>query len=1043
MKRMLINATQREELRVAIVDGQTLFDLDIEVPSREQKKSNIYKGRVTRVEPSLEACFVEYGAERHGFLPLKEIGREFFTPGLDPHKASIRELLKEGQEVVVQVEKEERGNKGAALTTFISLAGRYLVLMPNNPKAGGVSRRIEGDDRQNLKDTMDELKLPDEMGMIIRTAGLGRDAEELQWDLDYLIKVWESISEASKTRKAPFLIYQESKLIIRALRDYLRNDVGEILIDHDELYNDAREFMQQVMPQNIRKLKLYKDTVPLFSRFQIEMQIENAFERNVRLPSGGAIVIDHTEALTSVDINSAKATKGGDIEETAFNTNLEAAVEIARQLRIRDLGGLVVIDFIDMESNKHQRDVEDKLRDAMKVDRARVQLGRISRFGLLELSRQRLRPSLGEASQNVCPRCEGHGHIRGVESLSLSILRIAEEEAMKDNTGQVLIQVPVAVANFLLNEKRHAVAEIEKRQEAILVIVADEKLHTPQYEIKRIRSSDVALETQPSYERLTVAAPTPLPTSTQPIAEAEKPAVTRIAPMAPAPMKPEIEEAAAPKPTALAMAQPRAAASAANAKPGWFARMMAWFSGDAAVEASAQVGAKPTSANDQKSRAGQAQSQGRSGQGGRDHDRHGKQRGDRYERKRDDKREPRGDRPAQQAAAPQAQRQETQPKKAQNPQPAKTHTPRAEQKPGNSAAANASAKAQPGAAAAVPSAASATAEEKLLLNMPIAETTVDSGEQGITNSVDGAQDPNTNALDGDGKRRRGRRGGRRRRRGDRTAAPTDAAALAAEPGADASDFEDEDDYSAEPETVSVASVSGTAIAEITPTIASQPVVDNVAVAAVIPAAVVSVAPMEHATIASAAVTAPSALDDSHIVTSAAAPAPVVQAQPAVELPPLANATVESASTAGPAAPIAPVVIERQPQPQRRQPAEPRFDIPRHNPLSVAVSIAAHTQPNLFSDMPAQPVATPIEVVRDETVPQSDPTDSAASGLVGSATTIQINKVSLPINGATDTQPAIAQDAESASGNAEVPMQVAVVAAAAESPIDAQSERPAI
>ncbi len=412
MKRMLINATQREELRVAIVDGQSLYDLDIEIPSKEQKKANIYKGRITRVEPSLEACFVDYGAERHGFLPMKEISRDYFLPGVDHNRAGIRELLKEGQELLVQVEKEERGNKGAALTTFISLAGRYLVLMPNNPRAGGVSRRIEGDDRANLKEELDKLSLPDEMGLIIRTAGVGRDAEELQWDLDYLLQVWKAISDAAMNRPASFLIYQESKLIIRALRDYLRNDIGEILIDSEELYNDAREFVQQVMPSNLKKLKLYQDTVPLFSRYQIETQIENAFERNVRLPSGGSIVVDQTEALTAIDVNSSKATKGSDIEDTAFNTNLEAAVEVARQLRLRDAGGLIVIDLIDIENPRNMREVEDKLKDAMRFDRARVQVVRISRFGLLEMSRKRLRPSLGESTQSVCSRCEGHGRIR-------------------------------------------------------------------------------------------------------------------------------------------------------------------------------------------------------------------------------------------------------------------------------------------------------------------------------------------------------------------------------------------------------------------------------------------------------------------------------------------------------------------------------------------------------------------------------------------------------------------------------------------------------
>ncbi len=539
MKRMLINATQREELRVAIVDGQNLYDLDIEIPSKEQKKSNIYKARITRVEQSLEACFVEYGGDRHGFLPMKEISEEYFAAGVNPNKAGIRELLKEGQELVVQVEKEERGNKGAALTTFISLAGRYMVLMPNSPKAGGVSRRIEGEDRANIKEALDHLAVPEGMGLIVRTAGLGRDAEELQWDLDYLLQLWKAISEAAQSRHAPFLIYQESKLIIRALRDYLRNDIGEILIDHEELYNDAREFVQQVMPNNLRKLKLYQDTTPLFSRFQIETQIENAFDRTVRLPSGGSIVIDQTEALTAIDINSSKATKGHDIEETAFNTNCEAAVEIARQARIRDAGGLIVIDFIDMDSPRHQRDVEEKLKEALKADRARVQIGRISRFGLLEMSRQRLRPSLGEATQIVCPRCEGHGRIRGVESLSLSALRLVEEHAMKDSTGQVLVQAPASVANFLLNEKRHQLTEIEARHNVNVIVVADDKLETPHLEIQRLRGPEIGEEVRPSYQRVTPIAPTPLPQMLRPSEEPEQPAVSGIVRSSPAPERPE------------------------------------------------------------------------------------------------------------------------------------------------------------------------------------------------------------------------------------------------------------------------------------------------------------------------------------------------------------------------------------------------------------------------------------------------------------------------------------------------------------------------
>ncbi|PTS75332.1 Rne/Rng family ribonuclease, partial [Stenotrophomonas sp. HMWF023] len=571
MKRMLINATQAEELRVAIVDGQSLYDIDIEQPSKEQKKSNIYKGRIFRIEPSLEAAFVEYGGGRHGFLPLKEISRDYFQAGVDHNKAGIRELLREGQEIVVQVDKEERGNKGAALTTFISLAGRYMVLMPNSPSAGGVSRRIEGEDRAALKDALDKLNIPDEMGVIIRTAGVGRDAEELQWDLDYLLNVWRAIAEAALSKPAPFLIYQESRLIVRALRDYLRADIGEILVDTEEMYEHAKEFMQQVMPQTLRKLKHYKDDIPLFNRFQIESQIEGAYERNVRLPSGGSIVVDQTEALTAVDVNSSRATKGSDIEDTAFQTNLEAAEEVARQLRLRDLGGLVVIDFIDMASNKHQREVENRLANALKYDRARVQVGRISRFGLLEMSRQRLRPSLGESSQIVCPRCDGHGRMRSVESLSLSIIRVAEEHAMKENTGQVLVQAPVEIANYLLNEKRGALGEIEKRHEAPIVIVADEQLHTPHYTVTRLRDNELGEESgKPSYQRGT---PRKLPVHalTKGQLNIPPPMVTQVKHNSPAPVRDEVEPTAAPAPAPVAAVAPAAAAS--GGVVGWLKRI--------------------------------------------------------------------------------------------------------------------------------------------------------------------------------------------------------------------------------------------------------------------------------------------------------------------------------------------------------------------------------------------------------------------------------------------------------------------------------------
>ena len=502
MKRMLINATQPEELRVAVAEGQHLFDLDIEVPSQEQKKSNVYKGKITRVEPSLEACFVEFGSSRHGFLPLKEICESSYAKGHSKKggKTAIRDVVKEGQEIIVQVEKEERGNKGAALTTYISLAGRYLVLMPTNPTAGGVSRRIIGNDRDHLREQLQKVTTPDNVGIIVRTAGVGRDADELQWDLDYLLQLWSAIEQAAANRSAPFLIYQESNLFIRALRDHLRNDIGEILIDNETVYNDAREFIQQVMPHNLNKLKLYDDQVPLFNRYQIESQIESAFARTVHLPSGGAVVFDHTEALLSIDINSARATKGSDIEETAYNTNMESANEIARQLRLRDLGGLIVIDFIDMTSRKNQREVEECLRRAMQIDKARVQIGRISRFGLLEMSRQRLRPSLGESSQDTCPRCEGHGTIRSVESLALSILRLVEEEVMKDYTGQLIVQAPTEVINFLHNEKRSALAEVESRHQVPIVMLANQYLVTPHFEILRVRKSDVS--DSPSYSRI-------------------------------------------------------------------------------------------------------------------------------------------------------------------------------------------------------------------------------------------------------------------------------------------------------------------------------------------------------------------------------------------------------------------------------------------------------------------------------------------------------------------------------------------------------------
>jgi ribonuclease E len=500
MKRMLFNATQQEELRVAIVDGQKLIDIDIEATGREQRKSNIYKGVITRIEPSLEACFVNYGEERHGFLPFKEVARTYFKEGIDVRNASIKEALREGQEIIVQVEKEERGNKGAALTSFISLAGRYLVLMPNNPRGGGVSRRVEGEDRQELRETMDKLDLPNGMSVIARTAGIGRNVDELQWDLNYLMQLWRAIEGAGQSGSGAFLIYQESSLVIRAIRDYFQPDIGEILIDTDDIHEQAQQFMAHVMPDMVHRVKRYHDDVPLFSRFQIEHQIETAYSRTVPLPSGGAIVIDHTEALVSVDVNSARATRGSDIETTAFYTNLEAADEVARQLRLRDLGGLIVIDFIDMENAKNQREVESRLKDALHHDRARVQMGKISRFGLMELSRQRLRPSLSEGSHVTCPRCNGTGHIRDTESSALQVLRIIQEEAMKENSAAIHVQAPVDVAAFLLNEKRGEILKIETRHRVTVIMIPNKHLETPHYKLERIKHDDPRLDdAQASY----------------------------------------------------------------------------------------------------------------------------------------------------------------------------------------------------------------------------------------------------------------------------------------------------------------------------------------------------------------------------------------------------------------------------------------------------------------------------------------------------------------------------------------------------------------
>jgi ribonuclease E len=638
---MLVNAVQEEELRVALVDGQKLYDLSIEIPSREQKKSNIYKGRITRVEPSLEAAFVEYGAQRHGFLPMKEVSREYFSTQLSAQgRQNIKEVLKEGQELIVQVEKEERGNKGAALTTFISLAGRFLVLMPNNPRAGGVSRRIEGEDRDQMREAMNGLAIPDGMGAIVRTAGVGRSTEELQWDLNNLKTAWDAIVAANDGRPAPFLIFQESDAVTRGLRDYFSDDVGECLIDQPEAFQKAQEYMQRFMPPDAqRKLKLYQDPVPLFTRYQIESQIESAYSHKVTLPSGGSLVIDHTEALVSIDINSARSTRGGDIEATARNTNLEAAEEIARQLRLRDIGGLIVIDFIDMESQANQRAVEDMLRDAVKMDRARIQLGRLSRFGLLELSRQRLRPALSETTHINCPRCNGMGTIRGVESMSLALLRLIGEEARKERTGRVIAQVPVDVATYLMNEKRDWLNQIESRDKVSLVIVPNPHMQTPAYTLRRIRDDEkelpenttasYQLADQPSVDDSNIGNRDKKP-------QGDVPLVPSILPASAAPIVPIPEPAPAPAPATAPVA--------AVPQLGVFVRLWRWLFGSStggAVTSSAATSSTPV----QRDRPPQRDARpdryrsGSSGGGGGDRDRNrDRDRGDR-DRNRDVRRE--------------------------------------------------------------------------------------------------------------------------------------------------------------------------------------------------------------------------------------------------------------------------------------------------------------------------------------------------------------------------------------------------------------------
>lgn len=1035
MKRMLINATQAEELRVAIVDGQSLYDIDIEQPSKEQKKSNIYKGRIFRIEPSLEAAFVEYGGGRHGFLPLKEISRDYFQAGVDHNKAGIRELLKEGQEIVVQVDKEERGNKGAALTTFISLAGRYMVLMPNSPSAGGVSRRIEGEDRAALKEALDKLNIPDDMGVIIRTAGVGRDAEELQWDLDYLLNVWRAIAEAALSKPAPFLIYQESRLIVRALRDYLRADIGEILVDTEEMYEHAREFMQQVMPQTLRKLKHYKDDIPLFNRFQIESQIEGAYERNVRLPSGGSIVVDQTEALTAVDVNSSRATKGSDIEDTAFQTNLEAAEEVARQLRLRDLGGLVVIDFIDMASNKHQREVENRLANALKYDRARVQVGRISRFGLLEMSRQRLRPSLGESSQIVCPRCDGHGRMRSVESLSLSIIRVAEEHAMKENTGQVLVQAPVEIANYLLNEKRSALREIEQRHEAPIVIVADEQLHTPHYAVTRLRENELGEESsKPSYQRGT---PRKLPVHalTKGQLNIPPPAVTQVKHTSPAPVREEAAPAAAaPAPVVAAPVAP----ASSGGVIGWLKRVFGGEPAPAPAPAAPAPrqqqdgGRKDRNKDRNKDRKDRRdENRGNGGNGNAQQQKDGGNRKDRGEQRNKDGRNGNNGNAQQQ---PQQGRQKEPQQKDGQQQPQQQHKPRNEQQGQNQNQPKLKQPKQPrqqqdgdkpaekpqrsvaeapveGVTAAAAVAANAvaanvvTAQEATAPVAPVApvaaapvdavpvETAAGEAEVVAVAGEETAADAHgEQAGEGATRRRRGRRGGRRRRRGGaENAAGGDGLGDDQDEGDEGDDAE-----GVEPNVDSAAPATPVAAAQPT---RAQPEFDFDDEAE--PVAVEAEKPVRTA---AAAVAAPVAVVSSAVVETAApitaeVPAAVEAAAKAEPVSsPVQTSMLDAIDAATPAQPVAvaapaveakPVAVEAAPVAEVAQAIEAKpaaveaAPVAEAKPAATEAAPVAEAKPEIVEAAPvveAKPVVETAPVAEQPVAPvavEAAPVEAAA------------------------------------------------------------------
>ncbi|WP_323118585.1 Rne/Rng family ribonuclease [Burkholderia alba] len=982
MKRMLFNATQQEELRVAIVDGQKLIDIDIETAGREQRKGNIYKGVITRIEPSLEACFVNYGEDRHGFLPFKEVARQYFKDGIDMRSARIQDALREGQELIVQVEKEERGNKGAALTTFISLAGRYLVLMPNNPRGGGVSRRIEGDERQELRETMAQLELPEGMSMIARTAGIGRSAEELQWDLNYLLQLWRAIEAASQSGHAgqPMLIYLESSLVIRAIRDYFQPDIGEILIDTTEIHDQARAFMDIVMPDNVGKVKRYHDDVPLFSRFQIEHQIETAYSRTVPLPSGGAIVIDHTEALVAIDVNSARATKGADIEETATRTNLEAADEVARQLRLRDLGGLIVIDFIDMESAKSQREVEQRLKDALKHDRARVQMGKISRFGLMELSRQRLRPALSEGSHVTCPRCNGTGHIRDTESSALQVLRIIQEEAMKENTAAIHCQVPVEVTAFLLNEKRQEINKIESRFKVGVVLIPNKHLDTPHYKLERLRHDDARLDDPRASWKMAEEAARELESETgyskrtEDVKPKQEAAVKGITPERPAP---------SPAPQ---RAQPAPAAPvAAPASGGLFGWLKNLFGGQpAAAPAPAPAQEQPArparergERGDKAERGGERNRnrRGANGQqqaGGRDQaaaggraqqpraEREGKEgREQREPREGREGREPRegregrGNREGREAREPREgrepreareSREGREPREAREPregrEPREAREPREGREPREAR--------EPRERADQPETADAPRRERGERRKPVQHAatleTVNRGSEAHADEAEKlAHAPGEEAIDAEAgardgeerrRRRRGRRGGRRERDDENLGAvqnPTDEGGEGNE-----------------------AAETGLAHADTAPAAAVEP---QAAVHAAAPAA---------AAVATVAVAAEAVQATEPVVSIAPVEPAVVADTPSVHVEPVAVAPVEAAPVAAEAAPVQ---------------VEAPVAAPQAEPAAAVASIAVEPHPEpVASVAPAVGAAEPVapQAAAVEPAPQPEPVSIPAA-----------------------------------------------------------------